>query len=198
MRDRKLGREEALGEYIVYRLRTYEFLHIFQVVMDIIAGTYKPQNALGHDPHEFVGSLRTATVGLFASFVDAQANALDVFDVWRVLFPEKEARIVETWKKVEPVMQTIRDYRNDVAFHANKNLRRYFDTRSRFLEQKQEIVAAMQDFFGLAAELLKAEETALPDFRSEVEATLKESLPRLGEDGLKKLTAYFVDVQTGD
>jgi hypothetical protein len=60
--------------------------------------------------------------------------AVNVLDVGVVLYPEKEQRIVEVWKKVEPHIDLIRRFRNDVAFHANKNLRRYLETRGSFDE----------------------------------------------------------------
>jgi hypothetical protein len=85
--------------------------------------------------------------------MDPQNMALDVFDVWVVLYPDREARIIEVWKKIEPHIQLIRDFRNDIAFHANKNLRRYVETRRLFNAKREEIIAAMQEFWGLAAEL---------------------------------------------
>jgi hypothetical protein len=86
----------------------------------------------------------------------------------------------------------VRDYRNDVAFHANKDLCRYFDTRSRFRGKKKEVIAAMQDFWGLAAELMKLQPTALPEFRQEIEPALKKALPHLDESELEKLKDYFI------
>src|SRR5208282_3558856 len=173
MRERKLTREEAIEEYLVYQLRLYEFFHIFQVITEIIDGNYKPENPLGHSSTEFAVSLRTVSNGLFASLMDSQAHALNIFDVWVVLYPSKEQQIVETWKRIEPYMPLIRDYRNDVAFHANKDLRRYVDTQRRFRENRKEIIAAMQDFLGLATELLASQATALPEFRREMEPALK-------------------------
>jgi hypothetical protein len=35
MRQRKLTRDEAIEEYLVYRLRLYDFLHITQVAIEI-------------------------------------------------------------------------------------------------------------------------------------------------------------------
>src|SRR5229473_4388584 len=137
MRDRKLTRTEALEEYLVYLIRLYEYIHTFKVVLDIEDGKYKPEPLLGHGPDEFQGTLRSLSYGLFASLMDAQKMALDVFDVWVVLYPKDEERIVATWKKIEPYIQLIRDFRNDVAFHANKNPRRYFDTRRLFREKRQ-------------------------------------------------------------
>src|SRR6266403_4518023 len=114
-------------------------------------------------------------------------SSFDVFDVWVVLYPEKEAKIGDIWKKVEPYIQIIRDFRNDVAFHANKNLRRYLKTRGSFYEKRVEIIAAMQEFWGLAAELIKEQDKVLPNFRAEIEPFLKKALPEANSGEIEKL-----------
>ena len=124
-------------------------------LLDIKDGKYKPESLLGHGSIEFANTLRNLSYGLFASLIDPENMAVNVFDVWVVLYPEKEKRIVDVWKRVEPYIQLIRDFRNDVAFHANKNLGRYLRTRGSFHEKRAEIIAAMQEFWGLAAELIK-------------------------------------------
>lgn len=35
MRERKLSREEAVEEYIIYQLRLYDYLHMFQIALAI-------------------------------------------------------------------------------------------------------------------------------------------------------------------
>jgi len=192
MRDRRLTRPEALEEYLVYQIRLYEYLHCFQIMLDIMDGKYKPESSLGHGPTEFIGTLRNTSTGLFASLMDPQNMALDVFDVWIVLYPEKEARIIEVWKKVEPHIQLIRDFRNDVAFHANKNLRRYFETRRLFNAKRKEVVVAMQEFWGLAAELIKEQDKALPKFRDEIEPFLKKAFPEASGENIERLKDYFI------
>lgn len=192
MRDRRLTRAEALEEYLVYQIRLYEYLHTFQIVLDINDGKYKPESMLGHGSAEFLDTLRSASYGLFASLMDPQNMALDVFDVWVVLYPDREARIIEVWKKIEPHIQLIRDFRNDVAFHANKNLRRYVETRRLFNAKREEIIAAMQEFWGLAAELIKEQDKALPKFREEIEPFLKKALPEAKSEEIEKLKDYFI------
>jgi hypothetical protein len=192
MRDRRLTRAEALEEYIVYQFRLYEYIHTFQIALDIKDGKYKPETLFGHDSTEFAGTLRNASYGLFASLMDPQNMALDVFDVWVVLYPEKEARIIDVWKKIEPHLQLIRDFRNDVAFHANKNLRRYFETRRLFNAKRAEMIAAMQEFWGLAAELIKEQDKVLPNFRDEIEPFLKKALPEASSEYIEKLKDYFI------
>jgi hypothetical protein len=195
MRDRKLTCEEAIEEYLVYQIRLFEYLHCFQATLDIKDGKYKPESVLGHDFVEFAITFRNLSFGLFASLMDPQNMALDVFDVWVVLYPEKEAKIVEIWKKIEPHIQLIRDFRNDVVFHANKNLRRYLTTRGSFYEKRAEIMSAMQEFWGLAAELIKEQPKALPEFGNQIEPILKKAVPNATREEIDRLKSLFIQNQ---
>ncbi len=192
MRDRRLTRAEALEEYLVYQIRLYEYLHCFQIARDIKDGKYKPESSFGHGPAEFLDTLRTTSYGLFASLMDKHNKALNVFHAWVVLYPKSETRIVEVWKKIEPHVELIRKFRNDVAFHANKNLRRYLKTRGSFYEKRVEIIAAMQEFWGQAAELIKEQDKVLPNFRAEIEPFLKKALPEANSGEIEKLKDYFI------
>lgn len=195
MRNRKLTRAEALEEYLVYQLRLFDYLHCFRAALDIKDGKYKPEADLGHGPNEFASTFRNLSFGLFSSLMDPQNMALDVFDVWVVLYPDKEKKIIEVWKKVEPCIQLIRDFRNDVAFHANKNLRRYLETRGTFFEKRSEIMPVMQEFWGLAAELMKEQDKALPEFANEIEPILKKAAPGATPEKLSILKSIFVQNQ---
>lgn len=192
MRDRRLTRSEALEEYLVYQIRLFEFLHIFQIILDIKEGRYNPTNPMGHGPNDFVRTVRTMSYGQFSSLMDPQNHALNVFDVWVVLFPQKEKEIVETWRMVEPHIQLVRAYRNDVASHANKNFRRYMETRQTFNEKFDEIIPAMQAFWGLAADLIRNQTKALPGFRNEIEPLLRNALPSHSNEQIEQLKDYFV------
>jgi hypothetical protein len=192
MRKRRLTRREALEEYIIYRKRIREFLDVFQIVRDIKNGAYKPRDPLGRGPDRFWQTISDVLVGLFVSLIDAHPATLNVFDVWPVLFPGKAARISETWRKMTPNVQLIRDYRNDVVAHANKGLRRYVNTGRRFYEGRAGVVEAMQEFGQLAAELMRDEATALPNLGSEVDPILRDLLPRASNEDLEGLKDYFL------
>ena len=192
MRNRKLTHAEAVEEYLVYQIRLFDYLHCFQAALDIKDGKYRPELVLGHDVTDYASTFRNLSFGLFASLMDSQNVALDVFDVWVVLFPEKEARIVEAWKTIEPYIPLIRDFRNDVVFHANKNLRRYLETRGSFYEKRMEIMGAMQEFWGLAAELIKDQSKVLPDFGTEIDPILKKAVPNATQEEIARLKALFI------
>jgi hypothetical protein len=96
------------------------------------------------------------------------------------------------WDAIEPNIQLIRDYRNDVAFHVNKDLRRYFETRRRFQERLEEIIGAMRAFWDLSAELVRQQEVALPDFRNEIDPLLKKALPELTPEQIEAIKDFFI------
>jgi hypothetical protein len=128
-----------------------------------ITSRYRPKNSIGQGPREFTGAVLNAWVGWFASLTDKNRDTLDVFDVWNTLYPHKERRIKETWEKIKPHIGLISDYRNNAAFHVNKNARKYRETREEFARHKDEIIDAIMNFRDLAVELLREQKTILPD-----------------------------------
>jgi len=176
----------------VYQIRLFEYLNCFEVVLDIKNGKYKPDFPLSRGAVKFGSTFENLTIGLFASLMDKHGAALNVFDVWKILYPEKVQRIDEVWKKVEPHIKLIRQFRNDVAFHANKNLRRYFETYLSFHQKSTELAAAMREFGRLATELLKEEHTALPDLGNEVDPILKKAFPGKSRQQIDRLKSIFL------
>jgi hypothetical protein len=168
MREQKLTREEALQQYLIYGIRLREYIRMFRILEDIMYGCYNPADLLGSTREHFSDTVRTAVTGLFASLMDRTSHALNVFDVWLSLFPARETKITDTWKKIEPYIQIIRDYRNDVSCHANKDLRRYVHTRQKFKDELTNIVSAMQEFMDLAKELRPDEAKLRPELDSTV------------------------------
>jgi hypothetical protein len=195
MRNRNLTREEALEEYIIYRKRVRELLDMAQIARDIRDRKYEPQDFSGRGPDRFSVTVGDVMMGLFSSLCDINPAALNVFDVWLALFPEKKHKINETWKKVEPNIQLIRDYRNNVVAHANKNLRRFVETRSKFNEKLAEVHATMQAVIDLGAELSGDEQTILRNLRAEIAPILKKSRPDLSNQQIEGLKDYFLQVE---
>jgi len=192
MRERNLSRSEALEEYLVYRRRLRELLDIVQIARDIKKRKYKPRDFLGRGPKRFSETVGDVIIGLFASLMDPQNHALNVFDVWHILFPERKDKITQTWRRVKPHVQLVRRYRNDVVCHANKNVHRYIETRLRFNESLAEIHDAMQAVIGLAAELRRDEPAVLPNFREEVDPILRNMFPGLRDEQIEGLKVYFL------
>jgi hypothetical protein len=200
MRKRNLTREQALEEYVVYRKRVRELLDMAQVARDIKRRSYEPRDFLGRGPGRFSNAVGNAIMGLFASLLDHHKAALNVFDVWLALFPGKRGKINQTWQAVEPHVQSIRNYRNDIVCHANKSLRRQAETYLTYHKQLDEVVKAMQRVSQLAAELMRDEATALPNLRVETEPILNRALaplanqlgPEAAPAAVRQLKRYFL------
>jgi hypothetical protein len=170
-----------------------EAIQCVQMVQDIETGKYKPENPLGLGPERFRSTLFNLTIGLFASLIDPQDMAVNVFDVWVTLYPKEQQRILEVWKKIEPHIQLIRDFRNDVAFHANKNLRRYLITRGSFEVKKAEMMPAVGEFWSLAGQLMGEQSKTLPDFANEIDPILLRALPSgASRELIDKLKSIFI------
>ena len=125
--------------------------------------------------------------------MDMPGDSLNVFDIWVELYPKDgKAEIVRVWKAIESTVKLIRAYRNNVAFHTNKSLGRYLKARgSPYGKKGQEVVKAMQTFFGLAATLIRAQRT-IPDFEARLDRVLKKNLPDESPGKLQRLKEYFV------
>jgi uncharacterized protein YaaR (DUF327 family) len=190
MRQRKLTRDKAIEEYLIYRRRIREFLDMAQMRKDIEEHKYEPRDLLGRGPGRFAELVSDCLMGLFASLMDRQADALNVFDVWVVLFSKKRDKIEGTWKKIEPHVELIREYRNNVVAHASKNLRRHVETRSRFDQRRHGIIKGMHQFLPLAAELMRDEATALPDLRAEADPILRKLFPNQRDRWIQQLADY--------
>jgi hypothetical protein len=194
MRDRKLSIENALDEYLVYQLRVSEFLHLFQIAIDIKEKRYEPTTPIPYN--DFFATVRSAVYGWFASLIDRQNAALNIFDVWLTLYPDEEKEIRRVWAEIEPFEEVIANYRNNVAFHANKNIKHYFESRNRFNELKTEIGRAMQAFFGLASKLIKKPPTAVENFYDTVKERLSRAVP--GADPEEFIKVFIVDKPARD
>jgi hypothetical protein len=187
-----LSREEALEEYLIYRKRVRELLDMAQIARDIKSRRYEPRDLSGRGPERFSDTVRDVITGLFSSLCDTNPAALNVFDVWLVLFPEKKGKIVETRMRVEPQLELIKKYRDVVVCHANKNVRRYVQTRVSFAESHNELVGAMQAVAGLIAELIRDEATALPNLRTEVDPIVRKFLANRDARQIEKIKDYFL------
>jgi hypothetical protein len=124
--------------------------------------------------------------------MDTRKSTLNIFDVWLALFPAKKDKIAETWARVEPHVRLIREYRNNIAFHANQNVGQYTKTIDKFQEGRDGIVTAMQAVSSLAAELRRDEPTVFPDLRADIDPILKRSRPDLSDEQIEGLKDYFL------
>jgi hypothetical protein len=187
MRERKLSREDALAEYFVYRVRTVEHLQMLQILLDLKERRYVPENPFTRNPTETVQHM---LLGLFASLMDSSRQALNVFDVWVVLYPSEKTRIEETWSRIETHVRVIRDLRNNISFHAAKDLGNYVRALRTYEENAQAIGSAMREFGKLAGDLFNREPEALPNLRDEAGPVLRKA--GVAEEYIERFKDYFL------
>jgi hypothetical protein len=121
-------------------------------------------------PPQFMSdSVRTVVLSWFALFVDK--NGLDVIKLWIELFPKYAAHVREAWTRMEPVWQTIREFRDCAGFHADKPMK-FFGARYKIRRDSLKLDAALKEFEELLKLFLKAEADELPDLETALDALL--------------------------
>jgi len=136
----------------------------------LVDGKFFPENVMDHEGRNFAESVRTALLSWYCTIVDRTAGGLNVFNVWRELFPNRREEIERVRAEVEPHWEILRNFRDKCGFYADTP-HNYFLAKQKVLENPQ-VVRAMQDFLDLAKLLINCEETELPDFVPEVETFL--------------------------
>jgi hypothetical protein len=164
-------RKDDLRRYVIYRMKSLELLHFYLLLFDLNNKRYCPENMLGHDARMFASSIRTVTISWLATFVDQSRDGMNVFDLWRRLFPKHRKEIDRVWKRLEPQLELIKTFRDRVGFHADTPLK-YFAARDRIRGKNPELQAAMDSFMKLQIKLYKCEDQELPDFVSAAEELL--------------------------
>jgi hypothetical protein len=162
-------RRDALQRYVIYRLKMQELLHYELLFLSLDAGEFCPENIMDHESAEFASSMRTVAVSWWVTFVDK--NGLDVFDLWRELFPKHKAKINKLWKQIEPTWKVLVNYRNRCGFHADKPMR-YFAAKAGLLDNGKRVTKDMQDFITLSVFLMRKEEKEIPDLADAAEDLL--------------------------
>ena len=150
---REFESEKDRDLYLVYRQRILEFLHLFLLWEAMQAAGKPPQNVMGHGADDFANTLRTATIGWLASLVDKDGSALNVFDLWLKIFPERSADIVRVRDEIRPHLKLLTYFRNNTAFHANKSVNRHVQVRQAI--RNPAMSKATQSFLGLCIDLLR-------------------------------------------
>lgn len=184
MRRGEQLRKDDLRRYVIYRMKSLELLHLYLLLFDLNNNGHFPENVLGHDGGMFASSVRTVAISWLATFVDQSRDGMNVFELWRRLFPKHKEEIDRVWEQLEPQLELIKTFRDRVGFHADTPLK-YFAARDRIRGKNPELQAAMDSFINLEIKLYRCEEEELPDFVSaaedlllDVELQLKISIDR--------------------
>jgi hypothetical protein len=151
-------------------MKLLELLHFYLTWAELSRDNFTPPNVMGHTGRSFADSLRTACMAWWATVVDTTPGGLNVFEVWRILFPKHRREIDTVWNKIQPEWNPIKAFRDKVAFHADTPLN-YFKARQVVMSNKQTI-RALRTFLDLSVKLIKAEAEELPDFADSTEDLL--------------------------
>jgi hypothetical protein len=164
-----VARQNALRNYIIFRIKAMEFLDILGLFNCLRANTTPqaemvalkdkvPQGLvplisfLAFRPSQYsADSLKTVAVSWFALFIDK--NGMDAIKVWSQVFPTHANKVHAAWKKMEP-------YRNRAGFHADTPAK-FFAARNELRKEWTKVQSALDEFKKLFDFFLKAETTEL-------------------------------------
>ena len=164
-------RRADLKRYVIYRMKQLELLHFYLLLQDLNESGHCPANDLDHDGRMFASSVRTVTISWLATFVDTSRNGMNVFDLWRRLFPKFKDEIDAVWDKLKPQLKLITNFRTKVGFHAASPMK-YFAARDKIRGKNPQLQVAINAFIDLQMLMFKHEEEELPDFFSSAEDLL--------------------------
>jgi hypothetical protein len=153
---------QLVEEYVVYRMRLRELHHFYLILQDIRTGVAVLPSLAGQDLYAVRDTLRSAEIGWLASLFDPHAAAVNVFRLWRALFPHRESDIAAAEVALKPHQAVIMAFRSAAAFHGNKSLRVQLKVREAVFAPG--LINALDEFFRVADALLQ-EEAAVPELR---------------------------------
>jgi hypothetical protein len=164
-------RKDDLKRYVIYRMKSLELLHFYLLLNDLNESGHFPPNDLDHDGRMFASSVRTVVISWLATIVDQTRDGMNVFDLWRRLFPKHKKEIERVWTLLDPQLELIKNFRDRVGFHADTPLK-FFAARDEIRGKNPDLEAAMLGFLNLQILMFKHEDEELPDFVSAAEDLL--------------------------
>jgi hypothetical protein len=149
----------VLEEYIVYRLRFRQLCHLSLLLKDFQSRHVVLASIPASELQDVTETLQVVALGWLASLVDPHPSALNVFRLWRGLFPHRELDIARAERALQPYMEKIISLRSTVAFHANKSPRAQIGAWES--AYTPELLSAI-DEFAAVADALREEEHQTP------------------------------------
>ena len=155
--------DKQVGTYLVYRMKLNELIHLHVLFRHLHSGGCG--DAIdGVDSQIVLNTIRTCAMAWFITLFDQ--NGVNIFDLWKVMFPHYRNRIALYQATIEPNLARLRTFRNRSAFHADPAFIRFFTPRVEMQQHTQQDTETLQRFLRLAAFLLKREHTVDPDLQS--------------------------------
>jgi hypothetical protein len=164
-------RKKVVGQYVVFRLKLIETIHLILLSLDLKDRKTYPSNELGHESKHFCESLLGVTITSFLTMCD-DPKSTNARAIWRELHPAEAHEIGEFWKsKIKPGVIAMKGYRNSAGAHADKPSK-YFAAKVAVLREQKVIVEAIDAFLLLATCLLRHEAERNPSLDAEIEQIL--------------------------
>jgi hypothetical protein len=180
---KRLSRVEAIEEYILFRIRAEEVLHLDYLLNVLHDGLIKlpvdSRFSCGQSTEELKNTIRTCFMGWFASLMDRDSRAIYAFDCLFVLFGHRKPQIISAQLNLEACREKLQQFRNNVAFHARANASAQIRARMALQEPDffADFVFAIKSF-GRLIDTLKAEELdAIPELPGELQKLRLTRLP---------------------
>ncbi len=95
-------RRDALRRYFVFRMKLVELFHFHLLMEALVDEKFVPENVMGHEGRDFAYTVRTALLSWYCTIVDRSEGGLNIFNVWRELFPNHRDEIEQVRARVEP------------------------------------------------------------------------------------------------
>jgi hypothetical protein len=165
-------------------MKLVELFHFHLLWGALADEEFVPDNVMGHAGRDFAESIRVPLLSWYCTIVDRTQGGLNIFNVWRELFPKHRREIERVRREVEPQWEVLRTFRDRCGFHADTP-RNYFLAKQKILDNPQ-VAKAVQDFLDLAKFLINHEEAEMLDFVPEVETFLLDFELEKGNRGINR------------
>jgi hypothetical protein len=167
---RTLNYLEAVEQYIVLRSRAEEIARFDFLFQALKTNRMSPPAGSPFSAAELADAVRTAFLGWFTSLMDRGGQAIYAFNCLYRLFPYRERDIRKCEMSLEACAPELRLFRNNVAFHARKEITEHIRSRQAMRgDAFIQFVSAVREFRELQRTLEEEELTAIPELRSILE-----------------------------
>jgi hypothetical protein len=172
MSQQRDQRRKCLKQYVIFRIKLIEFIHLLTITTDILARGQVPENIIDHTWKHFSETTLNALMNQFVTFTDPHKGGLDIRRVWGVLFPKHQRAIDRCWDRhIQPGWMIIVKYRDNAGAHSG-HLEKYLDARGTLAGNRKIAIETLKAFLSLATSLMHREQRELLDFPDFIESAL--------------------------
>ena len=168
-----MGEERALAvrQYIVFRVKIIELLHLMLLSFQLSETRVCPVNVMGHGIDRFKETLLGSCVTTFMAMSD-DPKSTNIRKIWKLLYPRHAKAIDRIWNAhITPGEKTMKFFRNKAGAHGDRP-QKYFEGKIRLFTDKQQVLTALATFCGLSVCLLRRQDKEIPGLSSELEGVL--------------------------